>query len=65
MPNYYRFVFTRGDAPDFDPLAIGTGLGVTQGLIAGVVIGLILVALLVWHYNRVAERAKPSPNPDR
>ena len=34
-PAYYRGVFQAGRAPGFDPVAVGLGLGISQGLIAG------------------------------
>lgn len=49
LPGYYRSIFVRGDDPQFDPVAIGVGLGLTQGLIGGACIGLLLVAILAWH----------------
>jgi hypothetical protein len=52
MPGYYRAVFRSGDAPFFDPVQVGLGLGVTQGMVAGAVIGLALVGLVAWHAAR-------------
>ena len=42
-PAYYRGVFRRGEAPDFDPVQVGLGLGMTQGLIAGLLVGSVVV----------------------
>lgn len=42
-PSYYRSVFHGGDAPSFDPVQVGIGLGVTQGLFAGLVVGAVVV----------------------
>jgi len=47
-PSYYRSVFETGKDSQFDPVAVGTGLGASQGLILGALVGLGLVALLIW-----------------
>jgi hypothetical protein len=52
MPGYYRSVFVNGDRATFNPVEVGTGQGITQGLAGGAVIGLILVALVVWRGKR-------------
>jgi len=51
-PGYYRAVFRRGDEPAFDPLEVGIGLGLTQGVTAGALIGIVLVAILAWQHRR-------------
>jgi hypothetical protein len=59
VPGYYRAVFSSGGAPHFDPLAVGIGQGVTQGVGFGAVIGLALVAMYYWYnsrLNRVLQR---------
>ncbi|MEQ9587975.1 MAG: hypothetical protein RJS97_08475 [Parvibaculaceae bacterium] len=47
-PDYYRTVFRGGESPDFNPLQIGVGLGVTQGAASGIAISLVVLALLAW-----------------
>ena len=42
-PAYYRGVFQGGDAPEFDPVQVGIGLGISQGAIAGLVVGSVVV----------------------
>lgn len=42
-PAYYRSVFAGGDSPGFDPVQVGFGLGLTQGLIAGHIVGSVVV----------------------
>lgn len=42
-PAYYRGVFRAATDPDFNPMQVGLGLGVTQGLICGLVIGSVVV----------------------
>lgn len=59
-PGYYRAVYVNGKDPEFDPIAVGVGLGLTQGTAAGVVIGLALVALLCWQDIRLSRAAEPA-----
>ena len=53
IPGYYRAVFRNGSAPDFDPIAVGIGQGLTQGVAFGGIVGIILVALFYWHRSRL------------
>jgi hypothetical protein len=52
MPDYYRSIFSGGDAPHFNPLAVGMGQGLTQGVVFGSVIGLVLVFMFYRHMAR-------------
>ena len=52
VPEYYRTVFGRGNAPGFDPVAVGVGLGTTQGLVGGLVIGVLVVFVVAWYNSR-------------
>lgn len=52
IPDYYRSVFSGGDAPHFNPLAVGIGQGFTQGVVFGGVIGLVLVFMFYRHQAR-------------
>ena len=47
-PGYYRAVFPRVDEARFDPVAIGVGLGLTEGTAAGLALGLITVVVIAW-----------------
>jgi hypothetical protein len=58
-PGYYRSVFRAGREPDFDPVDVGVGLGVTQGMTWGVVVGLAVVALLCWRERRCGRSVVP------
>ena len=53
-PDYYRTVFRSGDSPEFDPLQVGIGLGITQGIAAGTVIGIVILGVLAWAEVRKA-----------
>jgi hypothetical protein len=52
VPAYYRSVFSRGNSPDFDPMAVGIGLGLSQGTAVGVFGGLVLVGAIAWFKSR-------------
>ena len=56
IPGYYRSVFSTGGEPNFDPVAVGIGQGLTQGVVFGGIIGLILVAMFYWYRSRSAHR---------
>jgi hypothetical protein len=43
VPDYYHAVFRGVEDPDFDPVPVGLGLGIAQGLIARLVVGSIVV----------------------
>lgn len=64
-PGYYRAVFVHGKDTEFDPVAVGVGLGLTQGTAAGVLVGLALVALLCWRDVRHAPAADTAHRSDR
>lgn len=66
-PDYYRSLLRDGHSPDFNPLQVGIGLGVTQGLASGIAIGLGVIALLVWREMRAAaaEAKNPTANANR
>jgi len=42
-PGYSRGVFANGNSPTLDPVQVGLGLGITQGLVGGAIIGLLIV----------------------
>jgi hypothetical protein len=54
FPDYYRTVFSGGDSPSFNPLAVGMAQGLTQGTFGGGLIGVALVALYYWYRLRLA-----------
>jgi len=51
-PGYYRAVFIAGGEAWFDPMHVGIGLGVTQGLPVGLVIGSLVVVVTAWSRSR-------------
>ncbi len=46
LPGYYRSVFGGGNVSGFDPVAVGIGQGLTQGIAFGASVGLGLVAAI-------------------
>jgi len=57
-PDYYRGVFHAVNNPDFDPISVGVGLGLTQGIFAGLLVGCVVVFTVAWYRSR---RAKYDP----
>jgi hypothetical protein len=47
-PAFYRTLFRNGNAPTFDPVQMGLGLGLTQGL----VVGCVVVLAVAWYNSR-------------
>lgn len=61
-PSYYRGVFISGREPWFDPVAVGLGLGVSQGLMCGVVAGVAVVLAVAWYKARRGFDGEPLPD---
>src|SRR5262249_14821667 len=55
-PSYYRSVFHGGESPAFDPVQVGIGLGVSQGLIAGLVVSSIVVLAAGFFRASIAQK---------
>src|SRR5262245_44402839 len=51
-PDYYRTVFRHGNAPEFNPVQVGLGLGLSQGLLAGLAVGSVVVLAVAWTESR-------------
>jgi hypothetical protein len=64
-PGYYRTVFRNGAEPDFDPVAVGIGQGLTQGTVGGVAVGMALIALFTWRDIRMQRTPADSKISDR
>jgi hypothetical protein len=64
-PAYYRGVFPNGNSPEFDPVQVGIGLGLTQGAVAGLVVGCVVVLAVAWYNSRrqvVIQGWAPNPS---
>ena len=55
FPAYYQTVFARSDGSDVDPVSLGVGLGLTQGMALGAIIGFATVSVLCWYDLRKRE----------
>lgn len=56
MPDYYRAMFRPGSIPPLDPVQVGAGLGLSQGLIGGLIIGCVLTISVAWYESRSTRR---------
>ena len=54
-PAFFRNVLPFRDPETFDPMELGVGLGLVNGLIWGMVIGILIVAILSWKEVRLAQ----------
>lgn len=64
VPGYYRQVFSDGKDPQFDPVSVGMGQGLTQGTAGGVVVGLALVVIFCFQDFRLKQPASSSESRD-
>ncbi|MDX2036203.1 MAG: hypothetical protein SFX72_06095 [Isosphaeraceae bacterium] len=58
LPEYYRGVFHAAGHPHFSPTAVGLGLGLTQGAIAGLVVGCVVVVTVGWYRSQMSGSGK-------
>ena len=55
-PGFFRQLLPLRDPVNFNPVELGIGLGLTNGLGWGVVVGVLLVAIIAWKETRVARK---------
>lgn len=55
-PGFFRQMLPLRDPANFNPLEVGIGLGLTNGLGWGLVIGVLLVAIIAWKETRQARK---------
>jgi len=55
-PGFYRQMLPLRDPANFDPVEVGIGLGLTNGLGWGLVVGVLLVAIIAWKDTRLARK---------
>lgn len=63
-PGYYRGVFPVGGEAWFNPLHVGVGLGVSQGLLVGLVAGALVAVAASWRRARVPAPAAHQRSPE-
>ena len=62
-PSFFRQMLPLRDPASFNPVELGIGLGLTNGLGWGLAIGVLLVAILAWRETRLARKeARDSAN---
>jgi hypothetical protein len=49
LPSYSRGTFNGGNEPWFNPIEVGVGLGISQGLVCGLSLGAIVVLAVAWY----------------
>ncbi len=55
-PGFFRQMLPLRDPGSFNPVELGIGLGLTNGLGWGVVVGVLLVAILAWRETRLVRK---------
>lgn len=53
-PGFFRQMLPLRDPSNFEPVELGIGLGLTNGLGWGLAIGVLIVAILAWKETRLA-----------
>ena len=54
-PSFFRLFLLR-DLEEFNPLEIGIGLGLVNGLTWGLVIGVLVVGIVSWRETRMSRK---------
>jgi hypothetical protein len=55
-PGFFRQMLPLRDPASFNPVELGIGLGLTNGLGWGLVVGVLLVAIISWKETRLARK---------
>jgi len=53
-PGFFRQLLPLRDPANFNPVELGIGLGLTNGLGWGLAVGILLVAIIAWKETRLA-----------
>ena len=56
-PGAYAAFFPARHGQEIDPIQVGLGLGIPQGMLVGIAIGIIIVALVTWYEIRTREKS--------
>ena len=55
-PGFFRHLFPLRDLENFQPIELGVGLGLVNGLTWGLVIGVLIVAIISWKETRMSRK---------
>lgn len=55
-PGFFRQMLPLRDPASFNPVELGIGLGLTNGLGWGLVVGVLLVTIIAWKETRLARK---------
>lgn len=56
-PGAYSAFFPPRHGQEIDPIQVGLGLGIPQGMLVGVAIGIIIVVIVTWYEIRTREKS--------
>jgi multisubunit Na+/H+ antiporter MnhE subunit len=57
-PGFFRQMLPLRDPANLNPVEVGIGLGLTNGLGWGLAVGVLLVAILAWRETRLARKER-------
>lgn len=60
-PDFYRVIIRYSEGPHFNPVQVGTGIGIVNGAFVGVAVGVALVVIQTWHLIRTSPRSSDTP----
>ena len=55
-PGFFRQLLPLRDPASFNPMELGIGLGLTNGLGWGLAVGVLLVAIIAWKETRLTRK---------
>jgi hypothetical protein len=55
-PGFFRQLLPLRDPANFNPMELGIGLGLTNGLGWGLAVGILLVAIIAWKETRLVRK---------
>lgn len=64
-PDFYRAIFRMPPGSAIDPVQVGVGVGLVNGVMIGLGLGTIIVIITTWWNVRMISRRFGSPPADR
>ena len=55
-PGFFRHLFPLRDLENFEPLELGIGLGLVNGLAWGLATGVLVVGVVSWRETRISRK---------